>query len=142
VFGDRLDVQVVIRSLRFDRQSHDKMLIIHGSPSHYASEEFGLYRKAKLNILSRDRVTIHGVWIVTEYMEHLCTQLLTTSNCSAIANSHSEIHYSAELSLLSLLCLHQFSRNGFQRRTLPFLWVPERSRASAYQLFTATAHKN
>jgi hypothetical protein len=63
----------MLRFVRFGRQSHDKMLIIHGSPSHYASEAFGVYRKAKLNILSRDAVTIHGVWIVIGYMEHIHT---------------------------------------------------------------------
>jgi hypothetical protein len=122
----------VIRSLRFDRQSHDKMLIARASPSHYASEEVGVHRKAKLNILSHDRVTIDGVWIVIGFIEH----------CSANANSHSQIHYSTYFSLLSLLCLHQFSGNGFQRRTFPFLWVPELSPCLSYQFLTATAHKD
>jgi hypothetical protein len=39
-------------------------------------------------------VTIFGVWIVNGFTEHLYTQLVTTSNCSTIANSHSAIHYS------------------------------------------------
>jgi hypothetical protein len=57
--------------------------------------------------------------LVTGFIEHLYAQLVTTSNCSTIANSHSAIYeyYSMHLSLLSLLCLHQSSGNGFQRRT-------------------------
>jgi hypothetical protein len=38
---------------------------------------------------------------------------------------------STRLNLLSLLCLHQSSGNGYQRRTFPFLWDPELSPASA-----------
>jgi hypothetical protein len=67
-------------------------------------------------ILSR----FYGVWLYTsvglviEFIEHL--QNVTTSNCIAIGNSHSAIHYSTHLSLLSVLCLHQsLSGNGFQR---------------------------
>jgi hypothetical protein len=40
------------------------------------------------------------------FIAHSYTQLVTTSNCSVIANSHSTIHYSTYLSLLSLLYLH------------------------------------
>jgi hypothetical protein len=41
------------------------------------------------------------------------------------------MRYSTRLSLRSLLCLHQFSGNGFQRRTFPFLRAPDSLRASA-----------
>jgi hypothetical protein len=46
--------------------------------------------------------------------------MVTTSNYGAIANSHTQQVTTAHiLSLLSLLYLHQFSGNGFQRRTFP-----------------------
>jgi hypothetical protein len=68
-------------------------------------------------------------------------QILSTSNCSPITNSHSTIHYSIHLSLLSLLSLHpSFPGNDFQWRTFPFLWVPELSPASATSFYTAAAH--
>jgi hypothetical protein len=51
--------------------------------------------------------------LVSEFIEHL--QIVTTSNCSTNANSHSAIHYRTHLILLSLLCVHQLSRNGFQQ---------------------------
>jgi hypothetical protein len=44
--------------------------------------------------------------LVIGFIEHLYTQLVSAINCSAIANSHSAIHYSTHVSLLSLLCLH------------------------------------
>jgi hypothetical protein len=63
-------------------------------------------------------VTIDGVWLVIGFIEHLYTQLVTSSNYSAIANSHSAIRYSTILSLLSLLYLHLLSpSNCFQRRS-------------------------
>jgi hypothetical protein len=76
-------------------------------------------------------VTIDGVW--TGNWIYLA---LTDRNYSAIANSHSAIHYSKHL---SLPCLHHsLSGNGFQLRTIPFLWVPELSPCLSYQLVTAT----
>jgi hypothetical protein len=57
-----------------------------------------------------------GFGLVTEFTEYL--QTVTKSNYCAIANSHSAIHYSPHLSLLSLLCLHQFSGSSFQLQTL------------------------
>jgi hypothetical protein len=47
--------------------------------------------------------------------------------------SHSAIHYSINLSLLRLLCLHQSSGNGFQLQTFLFLCVPELSPCFSYQ---------
>jgi hypothetical protein len=91
-------------------------------------------------ILSR----FYGLWLrmvfglVTGFIEHL--QLVTTSNCSAIANSYSATHYSTHLSFLSLLCLHQFSGNSFQQQMFHLLWVPQLSPCLSYQLLTATAH--
>jgi hypothetical protein len=77
------------------------------------------------------------------FIAHLYTQLVTTSNCNATANSHSATHYSTHLSLFSLLCLHKSLRgNDFQRRTFPLLWVPELFPCPSYQLLTATAHKD
>jgi hypothetical protein len=46
-----------------------------------------------------------GFGLVIGFIEHLYTQLATTSNCSIITNSQSPIHYSTHLSLLSLPCL-------------------------------------
>jgi hypothetical protein len=58
--------------------------------------------------------------LVIGFIEQL--QIVTTSNCTAISNSHSAIHYSTYLSLLSLLCLHQsLPGNGFQLRTFSLL---------------------
>jgi hypothetical protein len=59
-----------------------------------------------------------------------CTLKHTTRDYSAIANSHTlQIH-------------HTLSRNGFQRRTFPLLWVPELSPCLSYQLLIATAYKD
>jgi hypothetical protein len=66
-----------------------------------------------------------GFGLVNGFFGQLCTEFVTKSNCSAIANSHSAIHYSIHISIPTLLCLHQFSGNGFQQQTFPFLWVPE-----------------
>jgi hypothetical protein len=66
------------------------------------------------------------------------TQLITTNNCSTIAESHSAVHYSTHLSLFSLLCLHKSSGSGFQQQTFLFLWVWTVPVLS-YQLLTATA---
>jgi hypothetical protein len=68
-----------------------------------------------------------GLGLTIQFIAHLYTQLVTTSNCSAIANLHSAIHHSTCLSHLSLLYLHQFSGNGFQQWMFPFLWVPKLS---------------
>jgi hypothetical protein len=38
-----------------------------------------------------------GFGLVIEFIEHLETKLLTTGNCSAVANSESAIHYSTHL---------------------------------------------
>jgi hypothetical protein len=42
----------------------------------------------------------------------------------------------------SLLCLQSLPGDGFQRRALPLLWVPELSPCLSYQLLTATAHND
>jgi hypothetical protein len=67
--------------------------------------------------------------LVIGFIKHL--QNVTTSNYSAIANSHT-LHFTRAHSslLLSLLCLHQsLPGNGFQKWTFLFLWVPELSQA-------------
>jgi hypothetical protein len=82
-----------------------------------------------------------GFGLVIGFLEHL--QIVTAGNYGAIANSHSAVHYSTHLSLLTLLCLHQsLSGNGFQWRTFPLLWVPEISPCLSYHLLTATDHKD
>jgi hypothetical protein len=85
---------------------------------------------------------VAGFGLIIGFIEHLYTQLVTTSNFSAIANPHSAIQYSTNVSLLSLLYPHQSSGNGYQRRTLLFLWVLELSPCLSYQFLTATAHKD
>jgi hypothetical protein len=56
-------------------------------------------------------------------------QIVTTSNYSANVNSHTLISaLQHKQRLLSLLCFERvLLGNGFQRRTIPLLWVPERS---------------
>jgi hypothetical protein len=49
-------------------------------------------------------VTVDGVWIGNWFIEHL--QFVTTTNYSAIANSHTLQSLQRVLSLLSLLCLY------------------------------------
>jgi hypothetical protein len=56
-----------------------------------------------------DCVTIDGVWI--ELLQNV-----TTSNYSAVAKSHSAIHYSTH-KVFSLLCDQSLSSNGFQHRS-------------------------
>jgi hypothetical protein len=44
--------------------------------------------------------------------------------------------------LLSLLCFLRSSGNGFQRKTFPFLWVPDLSQCFSYQFLKGTAHND
>jgi hypothetical protein len=81
-----------------------------------------------------------GCGLEIGFIEHL--QLVTTSYYSVIANSHSAIHYSTNIIIVSLLCFHQSSGNEFQRRMFPFLWVPELSPYLSYQLLTVTDHSS
>jgi hypothetical protein len=78
-----------------------------------------------------------GFGLVIGFTEHF--QIVTTSKCSAVTNTHT-LYNSLQhtLSLFSLLCLHQslFS-NGFQWQNFPLLWVPELSPCLSYQLLTA-----
>jgi hypothetical protein len=62
------------------------------------------------------------------------TSLNYSSQVRAIASSHSLQFTTHALHLPSLLSLHQSSDTGFQRRTFPFLWVPE--------LFPSHSHSN
>jgi hypothetical protein len=78
------------------------------------------YTKERIKLLSRDWVWLYTGFGFTKYL-----QIVTTSNYNTTANSHTAIQYRKHLNLLSLLCLHQFYGNGFQRRTFPFLWFPE-----------------
>jgi hypothetical protein len=78
-------------------------------------------------ILSRDGVTKDGFGLAIRFIAHLYTQLVTTSNNSAIVNSLQHTFKSS-----SLLCLCQtLSGKCFQRRTFLFNWVHEFSPASA-----------
>jgi hypothetical protein len=54
-----------------------------------------------------------GFGLVIGFIEHL--QSVTINSYSAIANSHSAIHYNTRLSLLRLLYVHQLSGNNFQQ---------------------------
>jgi hypothetical protein len=80
--------------------------------------------------------------LIIGFTEHLHIQLVTTSKYNNIPNSDPAFHYSTHLSLLSLMCLHQFYGNGLQWRTFPFLWVPELFPCLSQQFLTATAHKD
>jgi hypothetical protein len=88
-------------------------------------------------------VTTDGVWIGNRIIAHLHTQLVTISNDSTVANSHSAHHCSTHLSLLRLLHFHRsLPGNSFQYWTFPLLWVPVLSLCLSYQLLTATTHKD
>jgi hypothetical protein len=106
----------------------------HLQPAIFASSSGNTFHKnnTRISLLSfhrgdcRDNV----FWDVP-----LCS-LVTTSNCGSTANwLQRTIH-------LSLLCLHHFSGNRFQRGMFHFLWVPELSPCLSYQLLTATAHND
>jgi hypothetical protein len=78
--------------------------------------------------ISRDRVTIDGLWIGN----WICWAFTHRNYCGN-ANSHTLLQH--VLSLLNLLCLNQsLSGNGSQRRAFPFLWAPELSPCPSYQL--------
>jgi hypothetical protein len=80
-------------------------------------------------------------WLVIWFIDRL--QIVTTSNYSAIANSHTLQFTIARTNLLSLLCLHQLlPGRGFQRRTFPLLRVPDLSSYLSYHLVTATTHND
>jgi hypothetical protein len=81
-----------------------------------------------------------GFGLVIRFIAHLYMQLVTTSNYSAVANSHTAIHYST-LKFSQPAVSSQFSGNDFRWWTFPFIWVPELCRCLSYQL-TATAHNN
>jgi hypothetical protein len=72
--------------------------------------------------LSRVRGTIDGVWIGNRNTERL--KLVTTSNYSAVANSHTLQFTTAHTKSLSMLCFHRLSGNGFQRRRSLSFRVP------------------
>jgi hypothetical protein len=68
-----------------------------------------------------------GFGMAIGLIEHL--QTVTTSNYSAVANSHTLQFTTAR----DLLCLHQsLPGSGFQRRTFSLLWVPELSPCLCY----------
>jgi hypothetical protein len=81
-----------------------------------------------------------GFGMVIRVIELL--EVVTTSNYSAIANSPTQQFTTPCTKSSQLLCLHQSSGNGFQRRTFPLLWVPEVSPCIRYRLLTATAHND
>jgi hypothetical protein len=106
------------------------MLEIHSIMLRLFSGEYFITKQD--NIFTWWSVTTDGVWIDDRnYCTLIHLQILTTSNYSATANSHSATH----LSLLGQLCLHQSSGNCFQRRNFPFPWVPKLSRASATSFY-------
>jgi hypothetical protein len=103
---------------------------------------------APINI-SKLRIILSWFYgLVIGFIVRLYTQLVITSNQSAIANSHSEIHHNTDLSLHSLLCLHQsLSSSGFQRWTFPSSGFLNCLRASAtsfsqQQLTTTEPHQS
>jgi hypothetical protein len=82
-----------------------------------------------------------GSGLVIEFFAHL--QIVTTSNSSATTNSHTQQFTRARTkSSQSALSSPVLSGSGFQRRTFPFLWVPELSPCLSYQRLTAKAHND
>jgi hypothetical protein len=80
-----------------------------------------------------------GIELVTGFIEHF--QNVTTSNHSAIANSHINSSLQHLLIFLSLLYLRQsLPGNHFQWWILPSLWIPKPSSCFSYQILTATVH--
>jgi hypothetical protein len=74
---------------------------------------------------------IRKVGLIIVFILRSYTQLVTTSHCSAMANSHSAIHYSTHLILLSLLYLHQsLLGSGFNGRRSPSSGFTKWHRAS------------
>jgi hypothetical protein len=70
------------------------------------------------------------------WKKNFITQMCEYQNFTSLYRyfTHSVIHYFTHLSLLSKLCLHQSTGNGFQWQTIPFLCVPE--------LFQCNSHSN
>jgi hypothetical protein len=90
-------------------------------------------------ILSQGGVTVDGV---LDWRLDLLTTL-TMPNYIAIADVHT-LHISTAhtKSFQSAVSSPVVAGNGFQRRTLPLLWVPELSPCLSYQLLTATARND
>jgi hypothetical protein len=81
-----------------------------------------------------------GFGLVIGFIDHL--QVVTTSNYNSLTGLHAlKITVTAHTVFSSLHSLHHsFPGNGFQRRMLPLLWVPELYLCFSYQLLTGTAH--
>jgi hypothetical protein len=69
-------------------------------------------------------MTIDGFKLIVGFIANL--QVTSNSNISWIYAVHVSLHQA--LNLLSQLCPHHSSGNGFQRQTVSFLLVPELSR--------------
>jgi hypothetical protein len=87
-------------------------------------------KRGRINLCIVTSLTVYGVWI-GNWIYWILTNpwlqvIIAVSLIHTLCNSLQHV-----LNLLSLLCLHHSSGNGFQRRTFPFLWVPELSPASA-----------
>jgi hypothetical protein len=80
-------------------------------------------------------MTVDRFWI-GNWIYWTPTDPWVISNCNCLTNSHILQFTRTHWSLLSLLCLHQSSGNGFQRWTLPFPRVHELSRPQLQQLLT------
>jgi hypothetical protein len=76
----------------------------------------------------------------THTHKHTHTHTHTNTQTNTNTNTHTHTHTHTLLSTVTSSL--PFVSSGFQRRTFPFLWVPELSLCLSYQLLIATAHKD
>jgi hypothetical protein len=101
---------------------------------YFVLRHLNLFRSFNVNNTRNIVMTIDaGFGMVTGFIGYLQLVIGIQSKSSRIYTVYSSLQHA--LNLLSLLCLHQPSGNGFSRRDVPFLWVPELSSCLSYGNF-------